>query len=170
MGASVLRVQAANGRQDSMQQLLLGGWRAIRATCPLLPAPTARPLLPAPSPPPIIMMAMGYGQRRAAPCHRHPPTPSNATRITTTRAYTATPLGLPRLDITQSYHPLCARIAGLHMEMVEDGAGGLQSVTFCARHAKPNPVRAGARCCRSLWPHRDERRRCCCVRAPAMLA
>jgi hypothetical protein len=33
------------------------------------------------------------------------------------------------------------------MDMVEapNGEGGVQTVTFCPRHAKPNPVRAGER-------------------------
>ncbi|CAD7696632.1 unnamed protein product [Ostreobium quekettii] len=45
-----------------------------------------------------------------------------------------------------AYHPLCARMAGLHMEM-QEGPGGLTGplrlVTYCPRHCKPRPELAG---------------------------
>ena len=45
-----------------------------------------------------------------------------------------------------SYHPLCARIAGMHMEM-KDGpqgpAGPLDLITYCPRHAAPHPELSG---------------------------
>lgn len=45
-----------------------------------------------------------------------------------------------------AYHPLCARIAGMHMEM-KDGpqgsAGPLDLITYCPRHAPPHPELSG---------------------------
>lgn len=46
---------------------------------------------------------------------------------------------------TQAYHPLCARMAGLHMEHREGKQPGqpLQLVSFCYKHCTPHPERAG---------------------------
>lgn len=45
-----------------------------------------------------------------------------------------------------SYHPLCARIAGMHMEM-KDGpqgsSGPLDLITYCSRHAPQHPELSG---------------------------
>ncbi|KAL6758055.1 PHD-zinc-finger like domain-containing protein [Haematococcus lacustris] len=43
-----------------------------------------------------------------------------------------------------AYHPLCARMAGLAMEMADVGNGGqLQIVSYCPRHCKPQPELSG---------------------------
>ena len=45
-----------------------------------------------------------------------------------------------------AYHPLCGRIAGLHMEMV-DGEGGpegpVRLISYCPRHCTPKPQLSG---------------------------
>eukprot|EP00967_Tisochrysis_lutea_P147703 scaffold281048_cov22-Tisochrysis_lutea.AAC.3 len=42
-----------------------------------------------------------------------------------------------------AYHPLCARMAGLQMEMVEPPPGvvdaGLQIISYCPKHCRPQP-------------------------------
>lgn len=53
-----------------------------------------------------------------------------------------------------AYHPLCARMAGLHMEMVDPGAGAkegapLTVISYCPRHCRPQPELAGG--CRLGW-------------------
>ncbi|KAI8469830.1 MAG: PHD-zinc-finger like domain-containing protein, partial [Monoraphidium minutum] len=44
-----------------------------------------------------------------------------------------------------AYHPLCARMAGLHLELRDpkDPSKPLQLVTFCQRHCTPRPELAG---------------------------
>lgn len=56
------------------------------------------------------------------------------------------PLPLPH----QAYHPLCGRMAGLHMEVAaEPGPHGkgsnLRIVTYCPKHCKPQPKLSGER-------------------------
>ena len=56
----------------------------------------------------------------------------------------------PHHDVApKAYHPLCARMAGLHMEHREakEPGGPLQLVTFCYRHCTPRPEKAGERGC-----------------------
>lgn len=44
----------------------------------------------------------------------------------------------------QAYHPLCGRMAGLHMEVaVAPGGKGLKRTNFCPRHCKPHPKLSG---------------------------
>lgn len=50
------------------------------------------------------------------------------------------------LQCYSTYHPLCARMAGLHMEMQEGRAGPTgpwRLVTYCPRHCKPRPELSG---------------------------
>ncbi|KAF5834664.1 hypothetical protein DUNSADRAFT_8546 [Dunaliella salina] len=46
-----------------------------------------------------------------------------------------------------AYHPLCARMAGLQMEMVEPPPGavdaGLQIISYCPKHCRPQPHLSG---------------------------
>ena len=46
-----------------------------------------------------------------------------------------------------AYHPLCARMAGLHMEMADGGgipgAGPLTIKSYCPRHCRPQPHLSG---------------------------
>ena len=46
-----------------------------------------------------------------------------------------------------AYHPLCGRMAGLHMEIV-DGAEGVDGpvklVSYCPKHCTPRPELSGA--------------------------
>ena len=45
-----------------------------------------------------------------------------------------------------AYHPLCARIAGLHMEILDsgDGAdGSVRLISYCPRHCTARPEVAG---------------------------
>ena len=46
-----------------------------------------------------------------------------------------------------AYHPLCGRMAGLHMEMIDapGGEGPLQLISYCPKHCKPRPELSGAR-------------------------
>lgn len=46
-----------------------------------------------------------------------------------------------------AYHPLCARIAGYKMEMLETGDDGddVELISYCARHRKPEPNASGVR-------------------------
>jgi hypothetical protein len=68
---------------------------------------------------------------------------------TTVAAVNALALSLPSWPPPppkpQAYHPLCARRAGLHMEMAEPAVpnGPLQLITFCPRHCKPRPGTSG---------------------------
>lgn len=45
-----------------------------------------------------------------------------------------------------AYHPLCARMAGLRMEIQErqDAAGGVRLISYCPRHCTPKPEQSGA--------------------------
>jgi len=49
-----------------------------------------------------------------------------------------------------AYHPLCARIAGLYMNMVDasDGQedGAVRLISYCPKHCTPHPELAGM-CC-----------------------
>ena len=55
-----------------------------------------------------------------------------------------------------SYHPLCARIAGMHMEM-KDGPQGsngpLDLITYCPRHALAHPELSGIKL---VLDHKDD--------------
>eukprot|EP00891_Asterochloris_glomerata_P002152 jgi/Astpho2/2152/fgenesh1_pg.00040_%23_10_t len=44
-----------------------------------------------------------------------------------------------------AYHPLCARMAGLRMEIQErqDAAGGVRLISYCPRHCTPKPEQSG---------------------------
>ena len=60
-----------------------------------------------------------------------------------------------------AYHPLCARMAGLRMEIQErqDAAGGVRLISYCPRHCTPKPEQSGAHagptfgryCFASMW-------------------
>lgn len=53
----------------------------------------------------------------------------------------------------QAFHPLCARRAGLHMEMAEPAVpnGPLQLITYCPKHCKPQQGMSGeAAACANL--------------------
>jgi hypothetical protein len=46
-----------------------------------------------------------------------------------------------------AYHPLCARMAGLHMEQIDPPAGAvdaaMQIVSLCPKHCRPQPHLSG---------------------------
>lgn len=44
-----------------------------------------------------------------------------------------------------AYHPLCARMAGLHMEMVESAVGPMQLISYCVKHCRPRPELSGVK-------------------------
>ena len=56
-----------------------------------------------------------------------------------------------------AYHPLCARIAGLHMEIVDqgqDGADGpVRLISYCPRHCTARPEIAGVQVCDACMAH-----------------
>lgn len=51
-----------------------------------------------------------------------------------------------------AYHPLCARMAGLYMNMVDasDGQedGSVRLISYCPKHCTPHPELAGNSLCR----------------------
>lgn len=59
----------------------------------------------------------------------------------------------PQIQCTScyaAYHPLCGRLAGLHMN-IDEGAAvaggpdvGVRLVSYCARHCTPHPELSGA--------------------------
>ena len=43
----------------------------------------------------------------------------------------------------RAYHPLCGRIAGLHLETVDLPDGTHKLTAYCARHCTPRPELSG---------------------------
>jgi hypothetical protein len=145
----VLPLQAEGGGQDTVRLVLPGGsgvqgTRCLRACTAQSQSPNHRRVW--------LVRGLAAQQCRWRAFRKHaargaerprnptpPPPPSPRSPLA--------PRLAGALPTRQAYHPLCARMAGLHMELRDAREPGrpLQLVTFCYRHCTPHPERAGDR-------------------------
>lgn len=64
---------------------------------------------------------------------------------TCVRTYINAPFLRSAAKCYQAFHPTCGRMAGLHMEMVENpfDASSVEYMTFCPRHCEAQPEVSG---------------------------
>jgi hypothetical protein len=128
MGAAVLPLPPEDGRQDPVQLVLPGG----------LSGGEFRGANHRPS----VFQSWSSGSEKQPGPYLNRKTPLDLQLNHHHHHHTA----IPKNRRPQAFHPLCARMAGLPMELREskDPSKPLQLVTFCYKHCTPKPEKAGA--------------------------